>query len=237
MLTALFGETADEYERGRPTYPVKAVRWLIETPQRVVDLGAGTGKLTERLVGIARQVVAVEPALAMVKKLNARLAAAHAVCGQAGAIPIRSGWADCVVVAQAFHWFDEEPALREIARVLTEDGRLAIVWNVRDESVPWVAELSRITGGDNSTQTRMTLKRRPHFEEFESRSFRTLQPVDRQTLIAQVRSRSHVAALDDAKRNSIIGAVLELCDRHPDLRGKRSFEFPYKTEAFRTHKT
>jgi SAM-dependent methyltransferase len=235
-LAASFGEAVDDYERGRPTYPMDAVRWLVGHASRVVDVGAGTGKLTESLVKMAFEIVAVEPNYSMVKKLGGRVAGAEAVCGRADALPIRSGWAECVVVAQAFHWFDDEPALLEMARVLTARGRLGLAWNVRDESVGWVAELARLTGPDNSQETRSTLTSRPYFRDFESTTFRTVQVVDRDTLVANVRSRSHVAALNEVDRAEITQAVLRLCDDHPELAGKARFEFPYETQVFRARK-
>ena len=231
-----FRDTADDYERGRPGYPIEAVRWLIGDADRVVDLGAGTGKLTRSLVEIVSEVVALELEPSMIQKVSVRVAGAHAVCARAQALPIRSHWADCVVVGQAFHWFDQDRALREMARVLKAEGRLGLVWNVRDESVDWVAQLVRITGKDNSAETLSTLTSRPHFEAFEARTFRTVQHVDRHTLVAHAHSRSQVAALDEEEKASITRAVLELCDGHPALAGKARFDFPYETQAFRARK-
>lgn len=226
----------DDYERGRPNYSHEAVRWLIEGARTVVDLGAGTGKLTSSLVGLVAEVAAVEPQLSMVRRLSRVVAGARAVCGRAEEIPIRSKWADAVVVAQAFHWFDQKRAPAEIARVLKSGGRLGLVWNVRDGSVDWVAELSRITGRDNSQEIRSLLRSYPAFGEFERKMFRATQLLDRDTLVAHVRSRSHVAALDEGARRSMTNAVLELCDVHPDLSGRDRFELPYQTQAFRATK-
>jgi SAM-dependent methyltransferase len=231
-----FRDTADDYERGRPSYPMEAVRWLVDDARRVVDLGAGTGKLTEGLVRLAPEIIAVEPEPSMLTKLRSEVTNAHAVCGRAAAIPVVSEWADCVTVAQAFHWFDDEPALREMARVLSARGRLGLVWNVRDESVSWVAELVQITGRDKSHATRSTLKSRPHFDAFESTTFRFAHKVSPSALVAHVRSRSHVAGLSHEEQKRLVRAVLDLCDEHPDLAGRSSFEFPYLTEAFRSRK-
>lgn len=231
-----FGLAVDDYERGRSGYPTEVVRWLLGDARRVVDLGAGTGKLTELVAPMTSEVLAVEPELSMIKRLRARVPGARAVCGRAHELPIGTGWADCVVVAQAFHWFDAEPVLRELARVLEARGRLGLVWNVRDESVSWVAELTRITGRDNSYQTRSTLTSRPHFELFESKNFSHVQVVDRNVLIAHVRSRSHFLALDREEQSRVTRAVARLCEHHPDLAGKSRFELPYETQAFRSRK-
>jgi SAM-dependent methyltransferase len=232
-VAGFFGRDVEDYERGRPTYPDDAVEWLIEGQSRVVDLGAGTGKLTRSLTERVPEVVAVEPQPPMAKVLKRTVAGAVAVCGRAEHIPIRSGWADAVVVAQAFHWFDQDLAMPEIARVLRPPGRLGLIWNVRDESVDWVAELARIAAKDNSAHIRTNLRQVPRFEPFETRSFQMVQVLDRTELKAHVRSRSSVAAMDEAGQRRVMTAVDRLCDTHPDLAGKDRFELRYETMAFR----
>ena len=143
-----FQAGADAYERGRPSYPDEAIAFTVEmlgldAAATVVDLGAGTGKLTRLLVPSGARVVAVEPVEGMRRKLVELAAGAVRVLdGTAEAIPLPNGSADAVVVGQAFHWFAGAPALREIHRVLCPDGRLALLWNVRDESEPWGASIS-----------------------------------------------------------------------------------------------
>jgi SAM-dependent methyltransferase len=139
-------------------------------------------------------------------------------------------------VAQAFHWFDNEPVLREMARVLRDGGLLSLVWNVRDHSVDWVSEIVRISGRDNSEKTLSTLTSRPYFEPFEHATYSFTQGADRDRLVAHVRSRSDVAALDEDEQAWVAGSVLELCDTHPALSGKETFAFPYVTHAFRALK-
>jgi SAM-dependent methyltransferase len=228
-----FGRVVDDYERGRPRYPDEAVRWLVGDARRVADVGAGTGKLTSSLAKLAPEVAAIEPQHSMLVRLKEVVVGAYSVCAQAEALPIDSSWAEVVVVGQAFHWFDQQRAVPEIARVLKPGGHLALVWNVRDESVDWVAELTRITGSDNSQETRSRLKRMSHFGDFEMRSFRTVHFLDRHALVAHVQSRSHVAVLDEADRRRVMEAVMRLRDRHPDLAGQDPIEFPYRTEAYR----
>lgn len=201
-----------------------------------MDLGAGTGKLTTALEERSEELLAIEAEFAMIRRLAERPGSALLLCARAESLPIASGWADCVVVAQAFHWFDNEMALSEIARILRERGRLALIWNVRDRSVDWVDELVSISGPDNAEAVISNLTSRPFFEPFEAKSFRTVQIVDRDALVAHVRSRSHVATLDEDERLRVVEAVRDLGESHPSLAGKTRFEFPYVTRAFRARR-
>lgn len=140
-----FELAADAYERGRPDYPAVAVDWLVERlgiePGRtVLDLAAGTGKLTRLLIPTGADVIAVEP----IAEMRAKIAGARVLEGTAEAIPLADASVDAVTVAQAFHWFRAEDALREIHRVLRPGGGLALVWNVRDESNPLQAAVSEL---------------------------------------------------------------------------------------------
>jgi len=137
VAAAGFSSAADLYERARPSYPQEAIDWLVrETglgPGRaVVDLGAGTGKLTRLLLPTGARVVAVEP----IAEMRAHIGAAEVLDGTAEAIPLPDHSVDVVAVAQAFHWFDQDKALPEIHRVLREEGSLVLVWNMRDLDDP-----------------------------------------------------------------------------------------------------
>jgi SAM-dependent methyltransferase len=228
-----FGAIARDYERGRATYPDEAVSWLVAGARRVVDLGAGTGKLTAALVSRGLEVLALEPQHAMAVQLRRSAPAAMAACSTAEATPLTPGWAERVTVAQAFHWFDQARAVPEIRRLLSPDGQLGLIWNVRDESVDWVGELSHLAGPENSADTRARLDRLPGFAPFELRTWRTSQVLDRASLLAHVRSRSNVATLGDRDRDRVLNQVARLCDTHPGLKGRRSFEMAYETQAFR----
>lgn len=140
-----FELAAEAYERGRPDYPAAAVAWLVERfdlrPGRtVLDLAAGTGKLTRLLVPTGAEVIAVEP----IVEMRAMIANARALEGTAEAVPLPDASADAVTIAQAFHWFHAEEALAEIHRVLRPGGGLALVWNTRDERDPLQAAASEI---------------------------------------------------------------------------------------------
>ena len=142
---ASFGRAAAAYERGRPAYPPEAVDWLLPPGARqVVDLGAGIGKLTGMLTARGLEVSAVEPSDGMRAQLVAALPQVPALSGTGERIPLPDNSSDCILVAQAWHWVDEDVALPEVARVLRPGGRLGLVWNLRDESVGWVAQLGEI---------------------------------------------------------------------------------------------
>lgn len=143
-----FGAAAAAYAEHRPDYARSAVQWALEPApgQRVLDLGAGTGKLTATLVDLGLDVVAVEPDPAMLSELRRALHTVRTLPGQAEAIPLPDSSVDAVVVGNAMHWFDMDVAGPEIARVLAPDGVLAGLWNVLDDRVGWVAALERVSG-------------------------------------------------------------------------------------------
>ncbi|MGH2775427.1 MAG: class I SAM-dependent methyltransferase [Actinomycetota bacterium] len=233
MRAGSFGGTASDYERGRAHYPDEAVQWLVEGANRVVDLGAGTGKLTGALSRHSSEVLALEPQHQMLLHLRRAAPYALVACSAAESLPVRSGWAEAVVVAQAFHWFDQQRAVPAIRQIMSPGGRLGLIWNVRDETVGWVAELARIAGPENSLETRSRLDQLPGFEPFELRTWHTTQEMDRATLLAHVRSRSNVAAMSERDRQRALDRIAHLCDTHPDLTGRESFALPYETQAFR----
>src|SRR5215217_8960756 len=138
-----------DYERGRPMYPFEAVRRLVRElrvrpDSTVLDLAAGTGKLTRLLGQLSPDVLAVEPVYAMRERLVETLPGVTALAGTAESIPLEDGSLDAVTVGQAFHWFDGDAALAEIHRVLRPGGRLGLIWNVKDESVDWIEKLGGI---------------------------------------------------------------------------------------------
>jgi len=148
VLRSSFGGSAAAYARHRPGYAHAAVRWAIEQAPgpRVLDLGAGTGKLTASLVDAGADVVAVEPDPAMLAELRAGLPAVPALPGSAESIPLPDGSVDAVVAGHALHWFDMGLAGAEICRVLAPGGILAGLWNVVDDRVAWVSGLARVGG-------------------------------------------------------------------------------------------
>lgn len=228
-----FAEVAGAYERGRPGYPEEAVRWLVgDEPSDVVDLGAGTGKLTRALLGLGHRVTAIEPLPEMLELLPAEAPGAFAILGNAEVIPLPDAFADVVTCAQSFHWFDHAVALPEIARVLRPGGRLAVVWNTRDDRVPWVARLSAIIGSEtvDDEDVNVTIDKSGVFGPVETALFEFEQLLDRETLLDLVLSRSYCAKLPPAEREPILDAVGQLYD---EIAGPDGLRLPYVTECFR----
>jgi SAM-dependent methyltransferase len=148
-LSSSFGGAAAAYARHRPDYAQAAVRWALAPAPgpRVLDLGAGTGKLTATLVAAGADVVAVEPDPAMLAELRGALPDVPTFSGSAESIPLPDGSVDAVMAGHALHWFDMAVAGAEIARVLVPGGILAGLWNVIDDRVDWVRGLERVSGG------------------------------------------------------------------------------------------
>lgn len=231
-----FAMVADAYERGRPGYPTKAVRWLAgDAPRDVVDLGAGTGKLTRGLVALGHRVTAVEPLAEMRGELEATLPGVAALAGSAESIPLPDASADVVTCGQAFHWFDHAAALPEIGRVLRPGGRLALVWNSRDDRDPWIARLSAIIGNETVQETDVFPVLEPSglFGPVESSEFAFEQLLDRDGLLDLVLSRSYCAKLPPADREPVLEAVGALYDETARQDGVR---LAYTTVCFRAEK-
>ncbi|WP_406109590.1 class I SAM-dependent methyltransferase [Streptomyces sp. NBC_01003] len=148
LHSSSFGAAAPSYAEHRPDYAQAAVRWALEPAPglRVLDLGAGTGKLTAALVALGAEVIAVEPDPAMLTELGRALPTVRALPGSAEAVPLPDASVDAVVAGNAMHWFDMDVAGPEIARVLAPGGMLAGLWNVFDNQVDWVAQLERVSG-------------------------------------------------------------------------------------------
>jgi ubiquinone/menaquinone biosynthesis C-methylase UbiE len=227
-----FGGVADAYERGRPTYPREAAAWLAgEQPTTVLELGAGTGKLTEVLAALGHDVHATDPDEQMLERLREKLPDVRTSAAGAEDIPAPDAAYDVVVVAQAFHWFDHDRALPEIARVLKPGGRLAVVWNARDEKIPWVRKLGRIIGTQDQVPSSDVLVTSPLFGFVEDASFRHWQTVDRASIQDLVLSRSNVAVLDEAGRAAKLAEVLAFYDDYG--RGMDGMQLPYLAQCFK----
>lgn len=227
-----FGRGADAYSRGRPSYPAEAVAYIsdrLPSSPVVLDLAAGTGIFTALLRPSAARLIAVEPVASMRDKIDC---ADEVLDGTAESIPLPSGSVDAVTVAQAFHWFRFDEALREIGRVLRPGGLLALLWNRRDESVPWVEEMSRVIqwrehmiSSYDRTDWVSVIGASGLYGAVEHARFSWQHMLDRAALADRVRSVSYIAAMDsDAEREALVGRVLALVDGFDE-----PFPLPYNT--------
>jgi SAM-dependent methyltransferase len=229
-----FASAADVYERARPSYPQESIDWLVEQtglgPGRtVVDLGAGTGKLTRLLLPTGARVIAVEP----IPEMRAHIEGAEVLDGTAEAIPLPDGSADVVTVAQALHWFDQERALPEIYRVLRPGGSLVLVWNMRDlddsvqRGVEELLEPIRFdVPGQIAGAWREPLARSELFGPPTVGAFTYEQQFTTDDLCDRVASTSFVAALPPVEREELLVRVRALTHGLTE-----PFPFPYKTEV------
>jgi SAM-dependent methyltransferase len=232
-----FGLVAAEYDRGRPGYAAQAIAWLLgEQPLDVVDLGAGTGKLSEALVAAGHRVTAVEPLAEMRAILQHRVPGARALNGTAEETGLPDDCADAVVAGSAFHWFDHARAFPEIARIVRAPGVLGLLGNGFDCSVQWVARLREILDGSR-------LGRAGHwpsdeellayFDSVQEREFPHEQSVDRDLLRDLALSRSSVATLEPAEQAGLLKRVDALWDDEPELQGRDRARLGYLTHVRR----
>jgi ubiquinone/menaquinone biosynthesis C-methylase UbiE len=245
-----FQQAADVYERARPSYPADAVTHVVDAlaiapGRRVLDLAAGTGKFTRLLGPSGAEIIAVEPVAGMREQLVSILPDVDVRDGTAEALPVDDASIDAVVCAQAFHWFDQRAALSEIQRALRPGGGLAVVFNIRDENEPWVAELTRLTGVETAPRPHHSTSRAAFAGDVEAvggygpvtvRRFRYHQPLDEQLLVDRVASQSWIGAMPDDERGALLDEVRTLARTHPDLAGRSSFEMPYETEVSTCHR-
>jgi SAM-dependent methyltransferase len=234
-----FAQAAEAYERGRPPYPAEAIDWLLpEGASRVLDLGAGTGKLTRLLAGRGLAVTAVEPLAEMREQLRQAVPGVPVLAGTAEQIPLPDGSVDAVLVAQAWHWVDLPIAVPEVARVLTPGGWLGLLWNVRDEREDWVARLSEITHrreGPHGSSRRISEMPvvGPPFGPVERRDVAWVHHLTPAGLTDMIASRSYVITLPAAERAAMFAEVDNLLRTHPALAGASEIALPYVTRCSR----
>jgi SAM-dependent methyltransferase len=217
--TAGYARSVEAYRRGRPGYPPAAIEFLaarlrLGPGRTVLDLAAGTGKLTRPLLATGAEVLAVEPVAEMRTVLPA---GARGVDGTAEAMPLPDGRADAVTVAQAFHWFDGDAALAEIHRVLRSGGALALVWNRRRMDEPLNQAIEELIaphrGHPSAFHTgawRAAFERTKLFGPFEERVFSNEQSLDADGLVDRIASVSFIATLDEQERTKVLQAARAL---------------------------
>jgi len=239
-----FQRRAATYERGRPGYPRAAIRFLarelgLRPGTTVVELGSGTGKFTRGLLPTGAAIVAVEPTEGMRREFARRVPSVLVLPGQGEAIPLPDRFADAVVVAQAFHWFRARTALREIARVLRPGGRLALLWNVRDEAVPWVRRLTELLDRHGEAiprarqhRWRRAFDRAAPFGPLRLRSFRHAQRATPATIVERVWSVSVIGLLSPVRQRAVARQVRAILGSDPVTRGRAVVTLPYRTEVY-----
>ena len=234
-----FARAAGAYERGRPPYPAAAIDWLLpEGARRVLDLGAGTGKLTRQLAERGLDVTAVEPSEGMREQLRRAAPGVRALAGSGERIPLPDGSMDAVLVAQAWHWVDPAQAVPEVARVLADGGWLGLLWNVRDEREDWVARLGEITRrreGPHGSSRRISESPAvgPPFGPVERRDVTWVHHLTPDALMDLIASRSYVITLPAGERAEMFAEVEDLLRSHPALAGAREIALPYVTRCSR----
>ena len=251
-----FGAVARAYAQHRPDYPEAAVRWALGSPAgpaesggarpvgglRVLDLGAGTGKLTEVLLSLGAEVIAVEPDLHMLGELRRLFPQARALEGSAEAIPVPDASVDAVLCGQAMHWFDMNLAIPEIARVLVSRGPLAGLWNADDDRVAWVAGLQSIA---RESAAPSLSRRRAEAADFgvdqfglelfgpaERAEFAHGQAQTADSLIALLATHSRILVMPSAERAALLAQVAGYLASRPET-AHGDFTLPMVTMAVR----
>ncbi|HEY2317100.1 MAG TPA: methyltransferase domain-containing protein [Solirubrobacteraceae bacterium] len=238
-----FQRGAADYERGRPGYPEAAVALLarelaIGPGAVVVDLAAGTGKLTRALVGLGANVVAIEPVAGMRDQLVRAVPGVEVLEGTAERMPLADRSVDAVLVAQAFHWFDIPAAAAEIHRALAPGGGLGIIRNEWDESVAWIGEMRALIAERAGQPPRRhaqhwgrQLEASGLFTPLVEEVFGNPVRVDVATLLARVASLSYVAVLDDAARSELLDEVARLVTVEGAVGADGRLDTPYRTHV------
>lgn len=233
-----FGARASDYAQHRPDYPADGVRWALGAASRpvheVLDLAAGTGKLTEGLLPLGLTVTAVEPDDGMRDELSRRFPQVNAIPGTAEEIPVSDASVDAVLVGQAFHWFDRNQALDEIARVLRPGGAVAALWNGEDENVEWVAGLMAVTGTSTTPVTTedLWMPEHPRFGPFEESVFpnRHRRTVD--SLTETFGTHSRMLVIPQAERDEVLSRIRSYLLTRPET-ADGEFDMPLVTKVFR----
>ncbi len=233
-----FASASDTYERGRPGYPESLIRhlravWGLTSRSHVVDVAAGTGKLARQLRAVGAWCAAVEPSAAMRRECRTYAPGVQLVGGSAEHLPLADHAVDMVSVAQAFHWFDPPRALHEMARVLRPGGVAVLVWNEREESLPWTNALSGVMRDAGppphppTEQLRSSFDGDPHFTAFSRWSGRHDVPMRAAEVEDMVASRSYVRVLPPSARESVLSRVRAVIAPLPE-----PILMPYTTNAY-----
>lgn len=206
-----FGAAAGVYERARPGYPAVAVRDLLGPgPLDVLDIGAGTGKLTRTVAAEGHRVVAVDPSAQMLDELRLAVPGVETRVGSAESLPADDGAFDAVVAGQAYHWFDPDVAIPEVARVLRPGGTVGLLWNSRDERVSWIARFGELVGSEDASNTLQPPVLQPLFGPSSVRWYEHEQALSVRSLVDLAHSRSSLLVMSPADRAARLEEVRAL---------------------------
>jgi SAM-dependent methyltransferase len=233
-----FGGVAELYQRGRPGWPAGAIEWLLGSePLDVLDLGAGTGKLTAALLAGGHRVTALEPLPEMREILAATLPDASAIDGRAEQLPLTDQSVDAVVAGSAFHWFDRGPALAEVARVLRPPGVFGLLGNRFDTSIDWQRKLRKVTNGGAIYRGDHWPKQpelRERYAEVEDRSIAHRMEVDVAALRDYLASTSWLATMEPDEREAHLARIDEFWATDHELRGRDTATLVWRTDVRRS---
>lgn len=251
-----FEAEAETYDRARPSYPPAAIDWLIgaldiRPGRRVVDLAAGTGKLTALIAGAGAELVAVEPVPGMRALLRQRMPGVPVLAGVAESLPFATRSLDAVTVAQAFHWFDAGRAMAELSRVVRPGGHLSLIWNARDRSVDWVDQVWSVMDrverqapwrdhrdGTGHADTAMRWSEAHLIGNLDSgwtpwteARFHHVHECSHQDVIDRMRSVSHIAVLPPNEQQAVLDEIRAVLREHPETRDKERIGIPYRVDV------
>ena len=231
-----FGRAHGAYELGRPEYPAAALAWLLPaSPGHVVDVGAGTGKLSRGVLAAGHRVTAVDPDPEMLAALARRSPEVITRVGTGEATGLASACADGIVFGQSWHWVDPAAGSREAARVLRPGGRLGLIWNTRDDRSDLVRELTRIMGESHAEQLLCSGGPRIEapFAPPETARWEWTRQMTVPEIIAMAESRSLLITMPEPERARTLGEIRTLLAEHPDSAGRERIPMPYVTRGFR----
>ncbi|MDO8462342.1 MAG: class I SAM-dependent methyltransferase [Deltaproteobacteria bacterium] len=243
-LGRVFDQAVEEYQRGRPEYPQEAILFLAKvlkiTPgTTVVDLAAGTGKFTKGLLTTGAKVIAVEPSPEMGRKLKEILPSTEVKEGSAEKIPLPDQSVDVVTVANAFHWFETEPALKEIHRVLRPGGKLGLIWGIKDGTTSWMKELFQLIEYEKGAIPQYmagewvkTVDATGLFTPLQKKVFPFVQQAPVGVMLDGVASLSYIVAMTKKERELLLAKVKRFLLNHFRADEKTELTMPYHADIY-----
>ena len=228
-----FAKRVQDYIAGRPDYPAELLAAL-PPAETIVELGAGTGKFTQLLIGRAKRICAVEPVAEMAAHIaHPQGSGVEVIPARAEQVPLPAGCAELVCCATAYHWFDYPEAATEIHRLLKPGGHLALIWNRRDDRVPWVAELSQLLNSYSSDARRFgdeywrQILKDPRFEPVAERSFPFAHRTSLEGIVSRALSTSYISLLPAGEQDRVREKIAGIAAHHAELREASGIAFPH----------